>query len=239
MEGSRWSWAQLRSQVAIDLVVTLAVAAIGAVWTFLKVYAFLVASTYGVWSAVGAGLLAALLIVALVTQVYQLDQAAQRRRLARRSPYDVEKQIWVWLREHQFSAKDVARNAPADEPALDFRIEADDDSHIVVTIVKAKHRPWVTVAGRMNFDAADAKLTAITRKAGFRQDLAIELLRFGVDYVMDSRKDGSVGALHVNRNFIFDEKTSPLDLFNTIRDVRNSLRLTVAIIARATGNGAA
>jgi hypothetical protein len=219
-------WGDFRSQVAVSMMLSIT-AAIGtafvaAMWTYGRT----AATAYGAPAAVGAGLVGFLAVIGALNQLQDMDARAQRRRLARRTPHDIEKQIWEWLKRYKYSAQDEPT------PGEHFRIVANDKHGVPVTLVMTLERPWVTAVSSIEIDGAAAKVAE--QKANFAEAVAIQLIQLGIEYKMTlDEKTKAIKTIDLNRQLVFDEETHALHLLTAIRDIRRATGIVAALLKRA------
>jgi hypothetical protein len=231
MDKTKWTWAEFRSQVAVGLVTSIALAAIAAVWTFLKVYALLAAEAFGGFAAVGAALFVAFALVGLANQLQQMDRASQIRRLIRRTPRDIQKQIRDWLWRYKFSVQD-------DPIAIaDFRLKVDDDRQVPLTIAKAIDAPWITISSNILFEPE--KRTALgPRLERIVEDMGLELIRLGMEW-QPRLEDGATIGMSVGHLMPFSVATTDLELLRGIKLVRGAMAIVATIFNRAAAGAIA
>lgn len=190
------------------------------VWAAIKLYAAATSLGLGVALAVGAVVFACVVVV--WNQLQQIDERRQRKRLTRRSPEDLAEQIRKWLWKYQFSVMD------APQPDTDFRMEANNDSKLPVTIVKHSRNPWVTVAAELEI-ASEHRPIVCRNSALLRHELTVKLIQLGVEYEIVGDGD-EITRVRVNQSVWFDEATHDLAFLHAIMSVRRGIRLAAAMI---------
>ena len=213
-------WDEFRSQVAVSMLISivgaLAAAALASIWTY-GVYA---ATALGVPAAAGAGLLGFFVVIGALNQMQDMDSRAQRRRLARRTPGDVEKQVWDWLKKFKYAVQEKT-----DPAGHHFSVSAQDDQGVIVTIAMFRDQPWVMALGGV--DIEDGLARRLATVPNFREEMAIQLLHLGIEYKLDV-ENGAIIRVHFQTRLVFDENTHALQLLDAIRAVRAAITLFAA-----------
>jgi hypothetical protein len=168
-----------------------------------------------------AGSLAAITVGGLllaVNQAGQVRERAKRKRLANRTPSDIEKQIREWAWKHDFSTKPLEA-----KPNEDFRILTHRDSGVKVEIVKQKDRNWLYFAATVRVNEKHQHvLTPVAR-----HDLTIELFHLGVEFEILAGD-----RIAVQHTEAFTEFSDELSFLAAFASVDRGAKMVIAFIQR-------
>lgn len=181
--------------------------------------------------ALSASVLVGAAIIVAINQLWQIDQRARQRRLARRTPKAIHEQIVTWLHRYHYTVTNRERDG------FDFRIEMKRDMGGAVIIAMAKGDPWVTILAHMEING-DPKYAAVKRSPEFRLSLAVHLSQSAVDYQVEQGDDGAITRVVVSQQVAFDDRTTDLAFLREVREVFGAALLVSALASQAAQGNA-
>jgi hypothetical protein len=198
------------------------IAAAVALWASLKIYAE--ATQLGLPVAIAGGVLVFGAVATAWNSLQQIDDRNARRRQANRSPAEIERWIWDWLRTQRYTVQD------APSPDHDFQIAVTSETGQKLGIYKRKDRPWVGITATRSPDPLDEKTKAMQadRNSAFRTDLTIELAQIGVAFRIDGQ------GIVVLRPLTFDDSITELTFLQEVGLVERALNIVDGIWSRHT-----
>lgn len=191
-----------------------------AVWASLRIYAE--ATQLGLPVAMAGGVLVFAAIVVAWNALQQIDDRHNRVKLANRSPAEIERWIWDWLRASRYTAQ----NRP--EPHLDFQIEVTSETGQKFCIFKRKDRQWVGIQASRSPHPSDAAAVSMQSDASgpFRTELTIALAQLGVGHKIDHQ------GVAVTRPLTFDESITELSFLQDVSLVVRALNIVDGLWSR-------
>ena len=166
-------------------------------------------------------------VATFINQIRRLDDRAVAKRLAERTPAQMEQQIWDWLKRYGFKLGIVPN------PGCDFSLSAElPGSPPALSIVKMAGTPWVTILANLNFEEHHRDLVK-ERAPMLRSDMGIALIQLGgVEHDLLNDTQGRLAAAQVRYLLPFNANTTDLELLSAMRAVASGMKLIAELSNR-------
>jgi hypothetical protein len=172
-------------------------------------------------SAVTRGVIVFGVILVAWNQLREMHEAALRAKRARRTPAEIEKQIWEWLKGFGFKLAQVP-NA-----GCDFSLTAEMEGRPpALTIVKMSGTPWVLIVTNVAFEEIHRDVVH-ARAPMIMGDIGMALIQLGtVEQELQRDDAGRLALVQLRYLLPFDGNTTSLQLLTAMRAVQSAALLT-------------
>lgn len=156
----------------------------------------------------------------------QIVERYVNRRQDSLTPSEIEARIWEWLKHYLFTL------TPNADPKCDFSLNATQPGATLgVTVAKLSHTPWISITTAVRFEDDRRKIVE-ERAPLLSRDIAVELVKFGVEHEIELDADGRLALLSIRVLMPFDASTTDLSLMKNMAIVRGGAALSAELYKR-------